>query len=286
MIIKVSNNINNQTITFLGYYEWKKEYPACKDVLTAASRDNTYQLMTEGLSGFFTLPANNTNSNQGIDQDGTLFLNNYYSDRLLTWQFNFVNSGNIVYMTSTLYQNNALLDIEVIFGDKHFYTRGTLNGTVEEGAFDISCEPFFNTGSKVIEELVIPFEDIGTGFLPFTLPTLLFDWNKPDGFNTLEVTTLFEVEPIITIRGKFKNLSLNNLTSGSKILVEGWHTEIIMDSVNNDLYIDGELNNETYRGVLPSLIAGTQVLEVDWFNRFSEITMTVEYYEMVGACFT
>ena len=283
MIIKISNPLNHQTLTFLGHYEWLEKYKnSCKNYQTIAIEDNTYQLLRDNLTGFFALPYNNTNSNRGIDQDGTLYLNNYYDDRLITFSFRNIYSANLTYQNSTLYQNDVLLDMEVVIDDRHFFTKGTINGNVEEGVVDMSCEPFFRTGELRYQTLNIPFE-FDEYLLPFTLPQTLVNGFKSSGNDTLDFDIEFTVEPIITVKGNVLNFSITDVNTNSTITINGRYNNIVINSYTGDIYLNGIENNNRHTGILPMLNGGKQTLIFNWEDMLEDLEIIVEYDKLVGS---
>lgn len=276
MKIEVKNEINGNSVRFLGIDEWNSLYKPYCGIEQPATDDNNYQLKTDNLTGWFSLPVNNTNSQQGLNQDGTDKLNNYYGDRNVTWSFRWVGLQNMEYLARTLFQDDYLLTVELTIADRTYVTYGTINGRYEGGVIDMDVRPFFDVkGADSKKEFILTTQDGLTPFLPLKMPEVFID----DGVNRIDTVVLdvgYSVSPVITVEGNITGVRIEYDSGFIETSVPG--AKYVFDNRLNVVTVDGKiLSPNDVKGNYMTLHSGENVLKFSFEQRQGDVKVTTEY---------
>lgn len=238
---------------------------------TIATDDNTYIINAGTLGGLTTLPANNNLLVSAVDQDGADLFSNYYSTRVIMFQFTLINSPSLDYLNTTISQNNHVLEMFITTDTAQYSIEGTIVGMVEGGVVEFECtNPFFNRRdiAKQCTQRYFTLDD--STYLPMTMgQTHLGALPIND---SVTVNTQVPTGGILTIRGSFLDCVVtNNATNTTYVYTGRVYSELVIDTLEETTYVDGYDKSENATGLYPSLTYGDNVLDISFSSRFSQV---------------
>lgn len=287
MEIKISSSAGY--VMFVDNAEMIKRYNSCYNLEDIAYQHNTYMLKNSGMSGFYSLPENNSIWQTGLNQDGSDFYKNRYSTRLLTFDFKQIIGANLLALNRVLYQNDKLLDIQITTQNEIFSTRGSIIGTAENGNLELECEPFFRTSQYRIENFSLGVEDVSP-LIPFMLPRVFFAASSGDDFTANITGVNLPIEPKITITTttSIANPTIQVIYGGQVV------TSLKINDVSSGFSIENGVvknlaTNEDItalcEGFLPSFGAGNNQIKIIPSIQIANIYLAVEFNVLSGGIY-
>lgn len=287
MKITITNLKNKQSVRFLNQEEWDKNYKSYCTPNDVAIEHHDYKLKADGYTGWDVNPTLVPITNKGINQDGETYLGESYNDRDVTWQCVWVGGIDTLYLSEVFHQDSNLLQVDWEHDGRHYQNKGYINGTYENGVFDMTIAPFFSVvGSGENLKFDIPKYTGMKPFLPMKMPQVFISNKTTHTWESDPINIGISVDCKITLRGTFNNIRISNSLNNGWFYIESKDIikELVIDSKNEEVLLNGNIiTDDLYDGSLITFSTGINTLVFDIAKRLGAISVEVEYDSLVGS---
>lgn len=275
--IELINQTNNLKLSFLDSGTWRSKYGV-------TCRPKDYKIATEfgdyklhaNMSGFHGLSNNNNMFLAGIDQDGSDFQSNYYSNRILSFDFQNFKGENYNLLNSVLKQDDDLLEMR-IYGSSGliFKTYVTSFNNMEEGIAEFESPFTYFSSGEIIESFSIE-PATGKFFFPFNTNSIYFEGQ---GQTKKTIATTTKIEPLIKIESTayFTDPIIENAQTGSILVIKGSYLKVEVDCLNALVYGDGVLLEQEVNGTYPFILPPKNDLIFSFASKSESINVSIKY---------
>lgn len=273
MLITITNLDNNKSIQFLSSKEYTKRY---NPYTVYQHYNNSYDeniIRLVNIQGIYTNPSNNNLFVKGLDEDGSDFYSNNYNNRIITIQFD-NKYTDFRKLNQVLYMQNRLLYMSIETPYNTYSLNVSVDGSYENGVLTLIADNiFFNTNKTECQSFTLP--DSAYYLLPLTLPQTLFGQTTINA--TINITAEVPSDCIIQLQGKFVNLRITNMTTGTVLdIICNVNSSLTIDTFYKTIMADG-VSITSFTGLFPSLISNVNTLFFVFSSRTLVTTCSVCY---------